>query len=266
MYTPYSSATLTEVRRPGRPVSPRSTILLAVFDDLSPDALAGALPDRRIHFYPTIVSTEADAMSKARAGAPEGTLVVAAFQLSARARPQRPWRPGDSSLSFSVVVRPKMPPLRAGILYMAATAAIAAVLGEEAAIEWPDEVFAGDELAAHVGIHRETSVRGLEWALVNIMVRDAPPPRAELLARLVTALEERLARPPADLVAEWLPRCRTIGRVLNASLYPIGAGRKVAGRATGARPTGYLVLETGSGKETGVSPFDLASLEFPFTA
>lgn len=231
--------------------------------DLSEEALAAALPGREIHFYPTVVSTEADAMARSRAGAPEGTLVVADYQISARSRPGRRWRnsPG-SSLSCSLVMRPRMPPLRGGILYLVATAAVADVAGAAATIEWPDEVYVAGELAGVIGVHLEVSVKGLEWAVISAMLPRADPPRPALVARLVNAIEARYRLPPDELVAGWLPRCRTIGRAASAVLYPIGAGRKAAGRAIGVRPNGALILETGEGKDQALPPYELSSLEF----
>lgn len=230
--------------------------------DLSPELLAEAMPGREVHVYPSLVSTESDALARAKAGAPEGTVVVADYQISARSRPRRPWRntPGGS-LSFSLVLRPALPPVRGGWLYIVATAAVADVLGPDAVVEWPDEIYAHGDLAGRIGIHLEATVRGLEWALVNVMIPRAESPRTALLARLVTALEARARMPADEVLAAWLPRCATIGRTVSAASYPIGAERRVEGRAVGARPNGALLVEVSPGREVPVRPHDLASID-----
>lgn len=230
--------------------------------DLSEEALSQALPGRRIRSYASIVSTEADAMAQCRAGAPEGTLIVADYQIAARSRPRRPWRSlAGNSISFSLVMRPQLPPVRAGILYVVATAGVAAACGEAATIDWPDEVYTGDHLSAQIGVHLEVTVRGVEWAAISCLVHAAKPPRAPLLARIVDAIETRYRVPPADLVAEWSARCRTIGRTAAIVTYPIGAGREIEGRATGVRLNGSLLLDVGAAHELAVAPHELASIE-----
>lgn len=212
--------------------------------------------------YATVVSTEADAMSWARAGAPEGSVVVAQNQISARCRPRRPWPTGDAGFSFTLVLHPDLPPIRAGILHLAATGGIADVLGPGASIEWPDEVYLGERLAALVSVHAEQTVRGLEWALVNVMLTEVPPPRAPVLARVVEAIELRYRQPADQLVAEWAPRCRTIGRSVAARLYPIGRDVRVSGRAVAVRGTGGLtLLDEATGRERAVRPHELAAWE-----
>ena len=223
-------------------------------------AVGEALPDRPLHVFPVIVSTEADAMAWARAGAPEGALVVSAQQVAPRSRPRRPWPAGtERSVSFTLVLRPDLPPVRGGILNLAATAGIADALGAGAEIEWPDEVYAGDRRAGLVSVHVEQTVRGLEWALVNVMLTDAGPSRAAALAQVVQAIERRYRQPGDQLIAAWTSRCRTIGRSVTAMLFPIGRERSVSGRATGVRATGALVIEDGAGRQQGVRPHELAA-------
>lgn len=201
-------------------------------------------------------------MGWARSGAPEGSLVVAAQQISARARPRRPWPSGgENGVSFTLVVRPDLAPARGGILHVAATAGIADALGPATEIEWPDEVYAGDQLVGLVSVHLEQTVRGLEWALINVMLPEAVPPRAPTLARVVDAVERRYRQPPAELVEEWTPRCRTIGRAVTATLYPIGRERRVSGRAVGIRTTGALTVEDATGRQQGIRPHELAAWE-----
>ena len=229
--------------------------------DISAEALNQALPGRDISFYPTMVSTEADALSRARAGAPEGSLVVAEYQISARSRPRRPWTNAQgTSLSCSLILRPAVAPLRGGWLYLVATAALADILGEEAVIDWPDEVWRNDEVAGRVSIHLEATVRGLEWAVVNVMLPVADPPRTALLVRIVDAIESRYRVPPPEMLEHWLTRSRTIGRTVRAVLYPIGAGREVTGVAVTARPNGTLVLDV-NGRQEGIRPHEVSSVD-----
>lgn len=230
--------------------------------DLTAEALAVALPGRDVHAFSALVSTEAHAMARARAGVAEGSLVVAEHQISPRSRPRRPWPAGgEVGLSFSLVLRPRMPPLRGGVLYLAATQGIAEILGDGASIAWPDEVNRGGELAAVVGVHLEATVRGLEWALVNALVTRPERPRAELLARLVGAVEAWVRKPPEELVAAWSERSTTLGRDVEMVLYPIGVNRRVRGRAERVRPNGALAISGDGGREHMIKPQDVASIE-----
>lgn len=230
--------------------------------DLSREALASALPGREARVYPAVVSTEAAAMAWSRTGAAEGSLVVAEHQFSARGRPLRPWREGPApGASFSLILRPSIPPLRGGWLFLVGTAGIAAALGQDAAIAWPDEVHQGGGVVAHVGVHLEATVRGLEWALLNVMLVRATPPRASVVARVVDAIEARYRMPPDALVEEWQARCPVVGAGIDVTLYPIGAGRRLSGRVVGIRPNGALLVESGRGRAESIRPQDVSRIE-----
>src|SRR5919109_1184709 len=129
--------------------------------DLSADSLAAALPGRAVRTYPALLSTEADALAWARSGAPAGALVVADYQASPRGRAGLEWRvrPGGD-LAFSLVLRPDLPAEREGWLYRVAASGLADVAGEEATIQWPDEVRRGETRGAGVGIHVELGPAG----------------------------------------------------------------------------------------------------------
>lgn len=229
--------------------------------ELTKDVLEAALPGRDIHFYPIVVSTEADAMARCRTGAAAGTLVVAEHQISARSRPRRPWLDAPGSLSVSLVLRPRVAPIRAGILYLVAAAAVAQIGSPERQLEWPDEAYDGDQISARVSVHVESTVRGVEWALINVMLVAPQAPREEQLARLVDAIEATSLLAPELVVANWLPRCRTIGRSVKAVLYPVGAGRIVEGRAVGAGPNGSLLIDVDGARQVLIAPDRLASIE-----
>lgn len=231
--------------------------------DLSPEVLAELLPGRPLRTYPALLSTEADALSWARSGAPDGALVVADYQASPRGRAGWPWqvRPG-ASLAFSMVLRPRLPPEREGWIYTIATSGLADVLCEGSSIEWPDELRRGDVRAAAVGAQVELGPRGTVWAVLNVLVQEASPPRGPLLARLVEAIEARYRSPAQPVLADYLPRCRTIGRRVNARLIPLGpGGPQVTGRAVRSVADGALIIETARGSRVAVRPQNLGILE-----
>ena len=201
-------------------------------------------------------------MGWARSGAPAGSLVVAAGQIAPRSRPRRPWPAGGAnSVSFTLICRPRMTPSHAGILYLAATAGLADALGPTVDIEWPDELYAGDRLLGLLSVHLEQTVRGLEWALINVMLTEVEPPRAAALTPVIEAVERRCSEDDEALVAAWTPRCRTLGRSVSALLYPIGREHRVAGQAVGVRPSGALVVEERIGGTRAIRPHQLAAWE-----
>jgi len=89
----------------------------------------------RVHHRRTD-STNARARELARAGAPHGTLVTASAQTAGRGRQGRTWTaPPGRALLMSVLLRdwPRLLPLAAAV-------AVAEVVGDPAAIKWPNDV------------------------------------------------------------------------------------------------------------------------------
>ncbi|MDP9069479.1 MAG: hypothetical protein M3N53_14215 [Actinomycetota bacterium] len=232
-------------------------------EDLSLAALAPVLPGREIRSYRALLSTEADALAWARQGASAGALVVADYQASPRGRAGFEWTvtPGNT-LAFSLVVRPTMKHEREGWLYTAATTALGDVIGEAATIEWPDRVYLDDELAGSVGVHAELGPAVVLWAVVNVLIPHAEPPRGPLLARLVEAIEGRIAAPTDEVLRDYLPRLQTVGRGVRARMIPMGpAGPQVTGTAVGSLMDGALLLETPRGNKVAIRPQNLGILE-----
>jgi BirA family transcriptional regulator, biotin operon repressor / biotin---[acetyl-CoA-carboxylase] ligase len=230
--------------------------------DLTATALARLLPDRPLRVYPALLSTEADALAWARAGAPDGAVVAAGYQASPRGRAGLEWRVDpERSLAFSMVLRPRLPPHREGWLYVVAASGLADVVGAAAEIAWPDEVHVGERIGA-VAVQTGLGPATVEWAVVSLLVEAVTAPRVELLARLVEGLERRRAEPTAEVLADYLRRCRTIGRVVRARLIPMGpGGTEIVGTAVTVRPDGALVLETEEERRLAVPPQSLGLLE-----
>ncbi len=236
---------------------------MALAADLSATELAGALPGRPLRTYPALLSTEADALAWARSGAPAGAVVVADYQASPRGRGGWPWTiEAGRDLGFSVVLRPDLPAEREGWLYPVAASALADVVGSTAAIEWPDEVRSGDERAGAVAVVAELGAQRVDWAVVDVVVHGAGPPRAPVLSAAVTAIDERVAQAEATVLGHYVPRCATIGRRVRARLVPLGpAGVVVTGRAVDVLWDGALVIETVEGRRVAVPPQALGVLE-----
>jgi BirA family biotin operon repressor/biotin-[acetyl-CoA-carboxylase] ligase len=236
-------------------------------DDLDPDELGRLLPDRAVRSYPAVLSTEADALAWARAGAAAGSVVVADYQASPRGRAGLEWQVEQGiGLGFSLVVRPDLVSAREGWLYTVATTALADVIAatgaSEVTSEWPDEALASGERAAAVGVTTELGGATMAWAVLNVLVTDAPLPRGPLLARLVEAIEARLGQAASEVLDDQRRRCSTLGRTVRARLIPMGpSGVQIEGRADGLLADGALVIETPRGARVAVLPHHLGVLD-----
>jgi BirA family biotin operon repressor/biotin-[acetyl-CoA-carboxylase] ligase len=220
--------------------------------DLTRQLLEESLPGHALRVYPALLSTEADALAWARAGAPDGAVVVAGYQASPRGRAGLEWRlqPGRG-LGFSLVLRPRLPLHREGWLYVVALTALADALSGEPTLAWPDEVRSGGARAAAVAVQTAPGTNGVEWAVVSVLVEDAEPPRAPLLARAIAAV-----------LADCLRRCETLGRRVRARLIPMGpSGTALTGKAVTILADGALVIETDDGRRLAVRPQSLGLLD-----
>lgn len=235
--------------------------------DLGPEALAAVLGDRPVRAYPALLSTESVAMAWAREGAPSGAVVVADYQASPRGRGGLPWVVQQGrGLGFTLLARPDLPLEREGWPYVASLQALHDVVGGEGtSMSWPDAVHAADgQVVARLGAYVEPGPGRTEWLTVTVLVESAEPPRGPLLGRLVDALERRLEAPAEQVLAEFLPRCATLGRSLRARLIPMGpGGPEVVGEAVDVLADGALVLLTARGHRVAVPPQNLGVLEEP---
>jgi BirA family biotin operon repressor/biotin-[acetyl-CoA-carboxylase] ligase len=228
---------------------------MALIADLEADAMAAAMPGRPVRLYPALVSTEAVALDWARGDAPSGAVVAAGYQISPRGRAGWPWKlePG-TGVVFSMIVRVRLPLAREGWLYTVASCALADVVGVDARIRWPDEVYRADLRICAVGIQADLSPRQ-GWALLTVLLADARPPRAPRIAEAVAAIEARLAQDPETVMADHRSRLTTVGTRLRARLLPSG---DVSGTAIGTLRDGALLLDTPERRRIAVLPQGLA--------
>jgi len=92
-------------------------------------------------------STNADLLARALAGEPEGTVLATEHQQAGRGRLGRTWiTPPRAALTFSLLVRPGVPPARRGWLPLltgiAVAGAITSVTGVATTLKWPNDVLA----------------------------------------------------------------------------------------------------------------------------
>lgn len=233
--------------------------------DLHDDALFDALPGRPVRSYPALLSTESDAMAWARSGAAAGALVVADYQASPRGRAGLMWQvsPGKG-LGFSLVLRPDLPPEREGWCYLVASVALDDILGvENTMLRWPDGMqdLAGNAVA-DLGLHVQLGPARTDWVTVTVLVVEAAPPRAALLARLVQQIEARLAQPAETVLKDYRRHSGTIGTAVRARMIPLGpGGPEVSGQAVDVLDDGALVILTSRGHRVAVRPQNLGLLD-----
>jgi BirA family biotin operon repressor/biotin-[acetyl-CoA-carboxylase] ligase len=111
---------------------------------------------REIRVVAETGSTNADLVAAARAGEPEGLVLVAEAQRAARGRLGRRWEsPPGAGLTFSVLLRPAgVPPSSLGWLPLLAGVAVAvgvaAASGVQARLKWPNDVLVGERKLAGI--------------------------------------------------------------------------------------------------------------------
>jgi len=216
-------------------------------------------------------STNTRLLDDARAGAPEGSVLVADHQTAGRGRLGRRWEaPPGSALLVSVLVRPTLPVARAHLVTMAAglaaSDAVTELTDQRPSLKWPNDLVyedmggtwkvAGllseslvedDRLTALVvGMGLNVDVAPAEGSeAVNTYMggpAEGPVGRRDLLDRWLRELDGRLDDLDAVL-PDYRRRCSTLRRPVRVVL-PDG---ELEGRAADVTDDGHLVVETGTG-------------------
>jgi BirA family transcriptional regulator, biotin operon repressor / biotin---[acetyl-CoA-carboxylase] ligase len=135
-------------------------------------------------------STNDDARALARAGAPEGSVVLASRQTSGRGRLGRTWDSPGGGVYISAVLRPAVPPAEVASLALAVALGVVwglEGLGAKPLLKWPNDVLLGDRKLVGVLLEMSAEADAVEWVVVGwgMNVRrpsdTVPPPGAAYL-------------------------------------------------------------------------------------
>lgn len=228
-------------------------------------------------------STNTDLLAAAAGGAPEGAVLVAESQTAGQGRLDRQWvAPPRASLTFSVLLRPTVPPLHLAWLPLLAGVAtrhaVAEVTGVAAALKWPNDLLLGPDRRKAAGILAQAAngavVLGIGLNVTN-QREELPRPDATSIALeggvvgrgalLVAVLRQfgieygawqRAAGNPEDcgLLARYTAACDTLGREVTVNL-PTGAD--LQGTATGIDTAGRLQIRTEAGDYHAIAAGDV---------
>jgi BirA family biotin operon repressor/biotin-[acetyl-CoA-carboxylase] ligase len=219
-----------------------------------------------------VASTNDRLKELARAGAPEGTAVLAESQSGGRGRHGRSWDSPAGNLYASVLLRPR-PGFAVPVLPLAAGVALAEALdgfGVRAGLKWPNDLLVGERKLGGVLAESSSATTAFEWVVIGIGINVCAPLAPELresatsmavlghaarveevagavLARLGVWYHRLESAGASAVLAEW--RSRSVpwwGERVEAWF----GGAQVSGRAAGLDDEGGLILEMDDGSST----------------
>lgn len=246
-------------------------------------ALVGSDLWRDVRVVESTASTNADLAAEARAGAPEGWVLVAESQTGGRGRLGRSWSaPPRSGLTFSVLLRPYAPastwswlPLLTGV---ALVEAVRERTGVDVALKWPNDLLAADggklagilaEVvpgtgAVVLGIGLNVTTRAAELARLphatSLALQGATSTdRDPLLRAVLRAISGHYRSWAAGgaAMSSYAEVCATIGASVRVQL---PRGDAVIGTATGVDQDGRLLVRSDTGRRYAFSAGDVEHL------
>jgi BirA family transcriptional regulator, biotin operon repressor / biotin---[acetyl-CoA-carboxylase] ligase len=214
-------------------------------------------------------STNDDLTERARAGAPEGTIVGADRQSAGRGRRGRAWLAGrGDALLVSVLMRPAVAPVDVALLPLVVAVGAADALGDDARIVWPNDILIDGRKVAGILCEMSADQERVAWAVagIGVNVRAAPPledarwtpgsladggdppARADLLVALMAAVGRRYAEwtagGAAGVLAAFAARDALAGHGVTVSL----GDEEVVGTCAGTDELGRLRVVTAVGE------------------
>jgi BirA family transcriptional regulator, biotin operon repressor / biotin---[acetyl-CoA-carboxylase] ligase len=197
-------------------------------------------------------STNAEALRRLRAGAPDGTVICAETQTAGRGRRGRAWVSPPGNLHMSIVVR-DVDGAAAGQLSYVSALAVGDAVGPAASFKWPNDILLNGKKAGGILIEAESAQNRLIGLVVGIGVNNLhapentefpatslaaarlPPVAAADIASRFAAWRARWQEGGfAPIREQWLARAVGLGsgmaaRLPNATLTGIFAGIDAAG-------------------------------------
>ncbi|HUD54403.1 MAG TPA: biotin--[acetyl-CoA-carboxylase] ligase [Terracidiphilus sp.] len=237
-------------------------------------ALSGTIYAGKLHFSAATGSTNSDALSAAREGAPHGSVYFADEQTAGRGRGDHRWESNaGQGLYVSVLLRLDVPTVRLPLLPLAvglaAVDAIRSASGLNADLRWPNDLLIGDRKTGGILVESKTDGDGLAFAVAGIGINvhqggfdvglATPATSLDIEAgcpisrqSLLVALLESLEREATGLVEQDAYK-RIPARIEHASTWIRGRHVEVHGPqacigvTAGLDDRGFLLVKAGGG-------------------
>jgi BirA family biotin operon repressor/biotin-[acetyl-CoA-carboxylase] ligase len=228
-------------------------------------------------------STQDLARELARAGAPEGTVVLASRQTAGRGRLGRSFISPRGGLYFTVILRPALEHLRPLpiIAALAVARGLEQVAGLRTALKWPNDVLVGGHKICGILLESDLTGQAVNYVLLGIGINvnadmsaypeiaaiatsaaaeaGRPVSREALAAAVLNELEElylavQAGQPVQD---EWRARLETLGRQVRVT-----SGQAVEeGLAEDVDGDGSLILRRPDGSRVTIVAGDVTLRE-----
>ena len=241
--------------------------------------LGSKILGRSVLHYDTVASTQ-DALMDQTGSVPDGTVLVALTQTRGRGRLGRVWVSPPGTLTFSVLLRPRIPAGLLGLVMLASSIslhrAISEYVPDRTTIKWPNDILIDDAKVA--GIIVDTSLQDtVQWMAVGVGVNISSSPAMvasmldagnlpgrvvgsladynqtvsgpDLLSAFLAGLDSHYSRINGGdrryLIPLYQERCSTIGKIILSD--------SATGKASGIDLDGALLVETAHGQRRVLS-------------
>jgi BirA family biotin operon repressor/biotin-[acetyl-CoA-carboxylase] ligase len=236
----------------------------------APDALYSwefGEKERNIHFFDEVDSTMDIARELARKECPHFTVVIAGRQKKGRGRLKRGWLSSEGGLYFTIVVRPKIPPVLSSRVNFAASMILAQTLRNmfniNAMVKWPNDVLVDGRKISGILSEMEAEIDRVSFISIGlgINVNNDPTPyepmatslkkilgrevsRKDLLKAFLDDFEHRLNDSNLDnVVSDW----KRYAGTLNRHVKIVTAHEVYEGLAVDVDDNGALILKLADG-------------------
>jgi BirA family biotin operon repressor/biotin-[acetyl-CoA-carboxylase] ligase len=246
----------------------------ALSAELIRDGLETTFIGKSIYCRATVGSTNEEARSLGREGAPEGTTVVADEQTEGRGRFGKNWHsPAGQGIWMSIILRPSsgVEPLSAISLVAAYAVSIALreSAGVRALIKWPNDVRIGEKKVCGILAELEKDRKGNEFLVLGMGVnvsqtefggdltdvatsvriasgRDIP--RVHLIRKILENLEKYYLRVVKEGFSEVLSEVRQLCTLVGKQVVANVGGERISAYVQDIDDAGRLIVRTEDGR------------------
>lgn len=239
------------------------------------DQLSTIWLGRPFHHFLEAGSTNLEALQLARDGAPHGSLVLAESQSAGRGRLDRKWEsPAGQGLTFSLILRPQLPPRAAPQLTLVAASALAHCIRHRfdlpARIKWPNDILIRRRKTAGILTEMQSEADRIRFVVIGIGINcnqeagDLSGPyrypatsiaaqlgsridRQDFLADLLGDLEVRFEQMQHRGFSSLIQELRDYSDVLGAQVVIESMGKIIEGQVEGLTSEGALKVRTKAG-------------------